>query len=294
VSAPARDAFLPVDKPSGPTSHDVVAAARRALRARHVGHTGTLDPFASGLLLLCVGRATRLAEFVTGMEKRYEAVARLGVATDTLDPEGRVVAESEGWRALGLHEVEEALVGLRGPILQVPPAYSAKKVAGVAAHRLTRRGEAVRLPPQQVTVHALEVSFFRPPEVGLEIRCSSGTYVRALARDLGEALGVGAHLTALRRTAVGEFQVRDALALNDLSVPERVSTHWIGPVEALAHLPRMDVGEAAAGDLRHGRAVPCPGGPDARPALATLGDELVAVGDLSGGTFRPRKVFAHD
>ena len=294
MSGPARDAFLPVDKPPGPTSHDVVAAARRALGERRVGHTGTLDPFASGLLLLCVGRATRLAEFVTGMEKRYEAVARLGVTTDTLDTEGEVVAESEGWRDLGLGEVEAALAGLRGPILQVPPAYSAKKVAGVAAHRLTRRGAAPRLSPQEVTVYALEVSFFRPPEVGLGIRCSSGTYVRALARDLGDALGVGAHLTALRRTAVGPFNVADALALDDLSAPERVSSHWIGPLDALAHLPRTQVDEAVVEDLRHGRAVPSPGCPDASPAVAARGDELVAVGDLSGGRFRPRKVFAHD
>lgn len=294
MSGTARDAFLPVDKPPGPTSHDVVAAARRALGERRVGHTGTLDPFASGLLLLCVGRATRLAEFVTGMEKRYEAVARLGVATDTLDPEGEVVAASEGWRDLGLSQVEEALAGLRGPILQVPPAYSAKKVAGVAAHRLARRGAAPSLPPQEVTVYALEVSFFRPPEVGLRIRCSSGTYVRALARDLGDALGVGAHLTALRRTAVGPFQVADALALDDLAAPERVASHWVAPLDALAHIPRTQVDEAAVGDLRHGRVVPCPGCPDASPAVAARGDDLVAVGDLSGGRFRPRKVFAHD
>jgi tRNA pseudouridine55 synthase len=294
VSVTARDAFLPVDKPPGPTSHDVVAVARRALGERRVGHTGTLDPFASGLLLLCVGRATRLAEFVTGMEKRYEAVARLGVATDTLDPEGEVVAESEGWRDLGLQEVEKALAGLRGRIRQVPPAYSAKKVAGVAAHRLTRRGVALRLPPQEVTVHALEVSFFRPPEVGLGIHCSSGTYVRALARDLGDALGVGAHLTALRRTSVGPFQVADALALDDLSVPERVSERWIGPLSALAHLPRMQVDGVAEEELGHGRTVPYPGHPDASPVVAVRGDELVAVGDLSEGRFRPRKVFAHD
>lgn len=291
---PVRDGFLPVDKPRGPTSHDVVAVARRALGTRRVGHTGTLDPFASGLLVLCVGRATRLAEFFTGLDKRYEAVVRLGVATETADPEGEVVAESDAWRELDRPKVENALSGLRGSILQVPPAYSAKKVGGVAAHRLARRGVAVDLPPQPVTIHALDVTFFRPPELGLEIHCSSGTYVRAVARDLGDALGVGAHLTALRRTAVGSFPVTGALALDDLSVPERVSESWIGPLQALAHMPRVQVDAAGAGEVSHGRTVPCPEAAEASPAVAARGNELVAVGDVKDGRFRPRKVFVHE
>lgn len=289
-----RDAFLPVDKPPGPTSHDVVAVARRALSQRRVGHTGTLDPFASGLLVLCVGRATRLAEFLVGMDKRYEAVVRLGVATDTADPEGEVIAEDDGWRALGGAEIEDALSSFRGEILQVPPAYSAKKVAGVPAHRRARRGEAVELAARRVTVHSLDATYFRPPDLGLRVHCSSGTYVRALARDLGDTLGVGAHLTTLRRTSVGPFRVTQALTLDDLSVPERVAQGWVEPLQALAHLPQVPVDDEEVGALRHGRTIPCPTSAEAAPVVAVRGAELVAVGEVREGRFRPRKVLVHE
>jgi tRNA pseudouridine55 synthase len=261
MSVLTRDAVLPVDKPEGPTSHDIVAAARRVLGERRVGHTGTLDPFATGLLLLCVGRATRLAEFLSGMGDR---------------------------------DIEEAVAGLRGEIVQVPPQYSAKKVGGVAAHRLARRGAEVELQAQRVTVHGIEVTFVKPPDLGLSVHCSSGTYVRALARDLGEALGVGAHLTALRRTAVGGFRVEDALTMDDLSVPERLADGWIEPLDALAHLARVTVDEAGLADLRQGRAVACADSEDGTPVVAACGGELVAVGEVRDGTFRPRKVLAHD
>ncbi|MCG6956539.1 MAG: tRNA pseudouridine(55) synthase TruB [Gemmatimonadetes bacterium] len=294
MSGLARDAVLPVDKPEGPTSHDVVAMARRSLGERRVGHTGTLDPFASGLLLLCVGKATRIAEFLTGMDKSYEAVARLGTATDTLDRDGEVVAVSEGWRGLGAGDVERALAGLRGTISQVPPRYSAKKVGGVAAHRMARRGEAVDLPPTQVTVHELRVTFYRPPDLGLKIVCSSGTYVRALARDLGSALGVGAHLTALRRTAVGRFRVEDALGLDDLSSEDRLGARWIQPLAALAALPRTKLDESTVADVRHGRAVAVCDVPDGTPVVASREEVLVAVGEVRDGRFRPRKVFVDD
>jgi tRNA pseudouridine55 synthase len=293
MSGLARDAVLPVDKPEGPTSHDVVAMARRSLGERRVGHTGTLDPFASGLLLLCVGKATRIAEFLTGMDKSYEAVARLGTATDTLDREGEVVAVSEGWRRLEASEIEGALVGLRGTISQVPPTYSAKKVGGVAAHRMARRGEAVELSPSRVTVHELSVTFYRPPDVGLKVVCSSGTYVRALARDLGSALGVGAHLTALRRTAVGRFRVEDAVGLDDLSSEDRLGTRWIEPLAALAALSRTNLDESALADVRHGRSVAVCDVSDGAPIVASRDDVLAAVGEVRGGRFRPRKVFVN-
>jgi len=294
MSGLARDAVLPVDKPEGPTSHDIVAAVRRGLGERRVGHTGTLDPFASGLLLLCVGKATRIAEFLTGMDKRYVAVARLGMTTDTLDREGDVVTESHGWHEVGALEIEGALACLRGTISQVPPRYSAKKVGGVAAHRLARKGEHVELPSQRVTVHELRVTFYRPPDLGLEVHCSSGTYVRSLARDLGAALGVGAHLTALRRTAVGRFRVEQAVGLEDLSCQARLNTHWIEPLEALDGLPRAEVDEAAVGALRHGRAVALSGVPDEAQVVAAREGVLVAVGAVHQGLFRPRKVFVHD
>jgi len=293
VSAVPRDAVLPLDKPEGPTSHDMVAAVRRALGERRVGHTGTLDPFASGLLLLCVGRATRLAGYLSGMDKTYQAIARLGVATDTEDREGEVVAESEGWRGVTEATVDHALDGLRGDILQRPPRFSAKKVGGEAAHRRARRGEEVRLESVPVTVHELVVTSFEPPEVGLRVRCSSGTYVRSLARDLGEALGVGAHLTRLRRTAVGGFDVTDAVAPDELNDQARVAEAWIDPLRALGHLPRVEVDGAAAVDLGHGRAVPVEGIADGGPTTAAHAGTLVAVGEVRDATFRPRRVFAH-
>lgn len=285
--------ILPVDKPEGPTSHDVVASARRALGLRRIGHTGTLDPFASGLMLLCLGGATRLAEFLTGMDKSYQAVVRLGMATDSGDRDGEVLSMSDAWSALGPGDVEAALAGLRGTILQVPPALSAKKVAGVAAHRRVRRGETVSLPPQEVTVHELSVLAFDPPDLRLAVRCSSGTYVRSLARELGTALGVGAHLTGLRRTAVGGFGVEGALAPDALASRDRVTAALLAPLEAVAHLPRLDVTPEAALDLGHGRPVEAGALADAETAVAAAEGRLVAVGAVREGWFRPRKVFAH-
>lgn len=325
----AGDFVVPVDKPEGPTSHDVVARARRALNTRRVGHTGTLDPFASGLLLLCVGRATRLAEYLTGLDKTYEAEALLGVETDTLDREGTVVAEHEGWEELDEADIRRALEGLTGTIEQVPPQYSAKKVGGEAMHRKARRGEAVELAPVPVTVHALELVAMELPRVRFTVRCSSGTYVRALARDLGRALGVGAHLTALRRTAVGRFSVADAVSLEGLEDPDAAARARLTPMEAMARVgdvPRVDVDEEQARRLGHGQrvrvvfapAVGVSAGSAATPggtsipeeADATVGrdgsadtngprmvtvchdDALVAVAELRDGVLRPRKVFA--
>ncbi|NIP58321.1 MAG: tRNA pseudouridine(55) synthase TruB, partial [Gemmatimonadetes bacterium] len=203
------DGVLPVDKPVGPTSHDVVARARRALDTGRIGHTGTLDPFASGLLLLCVGPATRLSEYLTALEKSYVAVARLGVGTDTLDPEGAVVERSDSWSELDRARIEEASASFLGRREQVPPQFSAKKVGGEAMYARARRGERVELSPIPVEIHELELLGVDLPDVRLRIRCSSGTYVRALARDLGAALGEPAHLAELRRTAVGSFRVQD-------------------------------------------------------------------------------------
>jgi tRNA pseudouridine55 synthase len=293
VSPRARDAVLRLDKPVGPTSHDMVAAVRRALGERRVGHTGTLDPFASGLLLVCVGRATRLAQFLTGLDKAYEATARLGVATDTEDRDGTVVATSEAWREVTPTALEEALTELRGPIRQRPPRFSAKKVGGVAAHRRARRGEEVELQARAVTVHELTVVHFTPPDVRLRVHCSSGTYVRALARDLGEVLGVGAHLTALRRTAIGGFDVTDALLPADLSDAEKLADAWIDPLSALGDYPRVEVDAAGVTAIGHGQAVPVAGAVDGGPTAAAHEGSLVAVGEVRHETFLPRKVFVH-
>lgn len=300
MNASTGDFVLPVDKPVGPTSHDVVSRARRALGTRRVGHTGTLDPFASGLLLLCVGRATRLAEYLSGMDKRYVATARLGVSTDTLDSDGEVTSEDENWRGLSDRDVATAVERFRGSIEQVPPQYSAKKVDGEAMHRRARRGETVVLPPVPVTVHRMSLVSLDMPEVTFDVSCSSGTYVRALARDLGNHLGVGAHLTALRRLSVGPFDVADAVSMDRLDDSEVVAEARLEPCFALPHFDRVDVEPPVADRLRNGQRVRIRDiGGDGAEAIAaetlvavTRGHDLVAVADLSDGVLRPRKVFA--
>ena len=249
---------LPADKPAGPTSHDIVDAARRALGERRIGHTGTLDPFASGLLLLCIGPATRLAEYLIGLPKSYRATARLGEATDTLDPDGTVTRTSDAWRALPESVVRRAFEGHVGQREQRPPAYSAKKVGGERLHEKARRGEAVEAEPVRIRIHRLAVEDVDPPDVTFTLTCSSGTYVRAVARDVGEALGCGAHLTALRRTAIGPHRVDGALSLEELNDPGRVAGAMLTPLAALAHLPRLELDAEAAAAVAHGRPVPAP------------------------------------
>jgi tRNA pseudouridine55 synthase len=285
------DYILPVDKPEGPTSHDVVRAVRKAVGDRRVGHTGTLDPFASGLLLVCVGRATRLAEYLTAQDKTYEAVALLGVSTDTLDREGAVVEERSGWETLDERRIDAVLSRFRGEIEQTPPRYSAKKVGGVAAHRRARRGESVELAATRVRIDSLEIMHVDLPRLGLRVTCSSGTYVRALAHDIGEALGVGAHLVSLRRTAIGAFTVDRALAYADLGDRARVAEAAIGPLEALAHLPTVDVDDAGLARILHGGDVAAES--DAAPGTVVLAHagSLVAIGERANGAVHPRKVF---
>jgi len=286
------DFVLPVDKPEGPTSHDVVGEARKALGVKRIGHTGTLDPFASGLLLLCVGKATRLAEYFSGLDKTYEAVARLGVSTDTLDRDGAVVGGSDGWHGLTAEGIESVLDPFRGEIKQVPPQFSAKKVDGERAYQSAREGRAVDLKTCIVTVGSLEVTSVELPSVGFRVQCSSGTYVRALARDIGEALHVGAHLTALRRTAIGGWVVEDAVSFGELGDRSRIARSAVSPLASVRHLPRVDVGEELAARLASGRAISF--AEEARPgpvAVAHAG-ALVAIGEVVDGMLRPRKVFA--
>ena len=287
----ALDGVLPVDKPVGPTSHDVVAQARKALGIRRVGHTGTLDPFASGLLLLCLGRATRLAEYLTGLPKSYTATARLGVSTDTLDLDGETVATDGRWTEVDDASIEAAAASLRGDLLQIPPQYSAKKVDGVAMHRRARRGEVVPLAPRPVTIYSLEIQAVELPLIRFTCRCSTGTYIRALARDLGEALGVGAHLTELRRTSIGDMAVDRGISIEALRDRHEVATALLTPLAALSHLPRVGVGGEGAASLRHGKALSVPGIDDSSTVVAAHGDELLAIGEVKEGSFRPRKVF---
>ena len=287
------DFLLPVDKPVGPTSHDVVGMARRALGTRRVGHTGTLDPFASGLLVLCVGRATRLSEYFTGMDKRYDAVARLGIETDTLDLQGEVVSTSDAWRDLDRTAIESATATQTGPIDQIPPQFSAKKVDGEAMHRRARRGEEIALLPVPVTVHELAVTDVALPDLHFTVRCSSGTYVRAIARDLGQALGCGAHLRALRRTGVGSFDLSASVSVSALDDARAVTAACMEPCEGLRHLTQVTVNDEVASRIRNGQRVRIadPGSASEALVAVTCGSDLLAMATLDEGVLRPRKVF---
>jgi tRNA pseudouridine55 synthase len=275
-----------VDKPAGLTSHDVVHRVRRALGIRAVGHTGTLDPFATGLLVVLVGRATRLARFVEGQPKTYLATARLGFRTDTDDRTGTALEPVVTVPPPPERIVREALAGFEGEQFQRPPSYSAKHVAGVRSHRLARRGEAVDLPEVSVTVHRIELTGYRGAELSFRATVSAGTYVRAIARDLGERLGVGAHLVALRREAIGPLRVEDAVP------PDQVTAGSLRPaVAVLGHLPLLELDPSGRREVLHGRPVGGAGPWDDGAEVALVsGGELVAVAREAGGMLRPAVV----
>jgi tRNA pseudouridine55 synthase len=284
--------ILLVDKAVGPTSHDVVSLVRKAAGMRRVGHAGTLDPFATGLLIVLLGQATRLSEYLLGLPKVYEATARLGIETTTDDPEGEVVAETPAWDEVTREAAEAVLASFSGDHLQEPPIYSAKKVKGEASHRRVRRGEEVSLQKAPVTIHEIALTNFALPEVGFRVRCSAGTYVRALGRDLGRSLGVGAHLKTLRRTGIGGFSVEDALSLSDLESGKLLEENLISPVAALSHLPAVEVGQADAVRIRQGQFLPLEGRdlPEGEPVRILLEGGLLAIGARAGEQLRPRKV----
>ena len=238
-----------VDKPGGMTSHDVVSQVRRLAGTRRVGHAGTLDPMATGVLVVAVNRATRLLGHLTLTDKRYDATIRLGATTTTDDADGDVVA-SAPTENLTEEAVRSQLAEFVGEIDQVPSSVSAIKVGGKRAYALVRSGEQVDLPSRRVTIHGLDVTGLALPDVRVSVHCSSGTYVRAIARDLGAALGVGGHLTALRRTAVGPFTLDHARTLDELAEHFTMS-----PVAEAARtcFPSRDLDEAQAADVRVGR-----------------------------------------
>lgn len=325
----APGGVLLLDKPPGPTSHDAVARARSAIGTRRVGHTGTLDPFASGLLVLCVGPATRLSEYFHLPPKTYRALVRLGEETETHDPEGRPTRTSDAWRGVTPERLEGALAAFRGPLRQLPPRYSAKSVDGRRAHRAARAGEDVELEARPVVVHELDLEEVDLPDVRVTCRVSTGTYVRALARDLGRELGCWAHLAELRRTAVGPYPVERALAWEELeegkwrAAARGAPPAWISPGEALPWLPRRRLTEAEAEGVRHGQRVPrgdteapeaplpdpprvgvgggtgdedagseaAGAGEGAAPVLLLHGDALLAVAEPLGDELQPRKVW---
>ncbi|MGH7591023.1 MAG: tRNA pseudouridine(55) synthase TruB [Gemmatimonadales bacterium] len=273
---------LLVDKPAGPTSHDVIARVRLALGVRSVGHTGTLDPFATGLLVVLIGRATRLARYFDDRPKTYRATVRLGQGSDTDDATGVLgpAVAGGGW---GVEEVGAALGSFVGTYAQRPPAYSAKKIDGRRAYALARKGEDVSLPPVEVTVHSAELLGYQPPDVDIRVSVSGGTYVRALARDLGERLGVPAHCAALRREAIGDLRVDQAMALDAITR----STPLLTAAAVLAHLPCFEVSAEGVEALGHGRQVPSDR-PTDRPSAALFAGRLIAVGHgTPDGHFQP-------
>jgi tRNA pseudouridine55 synthase len=278
------DGLLIIDKPAGPTSHDVVSRMRRLLREKRIGHCGTLDPAATGVLLLVVGRATRLSQFLSASDKSYDAVVRLGFATNTADAEGQPVGPV--WRAPlpPTETIEAALEEFRGTFLQQPPAFSAKKIDGTRSYKLARTADtpaAPALPASvSVTVHRLEIVSVDADSVTLQLDCSAGFYVRALAHDLGQRLGVGGHLAALRRTRSGDFTVEQAISLETV---ERDPQHGFDAMIPLAEmLPAFaSVTLTAEGVLRavHGREL---GPADTERGLAGRGASFVRLLDQSG------------
>ena len=299
------DGLLVIDKPADVTSHDVVAGARRILKERRIGHTGTLDPFATGVLLVLVGRATRLAQFLSGSDKEYDAIIRLGYATDTGDRTGTPIHGphvSEKRFTWSEDEIEQALASLRGWIDQVPPMYSAKKIGGKKLYELARRGEEVKREPVQVCIH--EFAAIKPDgqlvkdnldgtfDFHVHVVCSAGTYVRVLAEDLGKRLSVGAHLAELRRTRVGDFSVTNAVTLDQLKTSfgeEAIGTIMLRPSAALSRLPFVHLSGDDVRRARHGMEVKV--GETAwsdgeKVKMCDDNDHLIAIGDYDATTQR--------
>jgi tRNA pseudouridine55 synthase len=277
-----------VDKPAGLTSHDVVARLRRILGTRKVGHAGTLDPMATGVLVCGVGRGTKLLGHLALDTKAYTATVRLGAATTTDDAEGEVVATADASRVDDA-AIAAGIAALTGPILQVPSSVSAIKVDGRRAYARVRAGEEVVLPPRPVTVSAFTLLGRQGPDLDVAVECSSGTYVRALARDLGSGLGVGGHLTALRRTRVGPFHLEHARTLPELEAEPGLSLPLADAV-AVA-FTRRDVDAGAAADLAHGRPLPATGLPGVYGVFAPDGRVLALVAERDGAA-RPVVVLA--
>lgn len=314
------DGVLVIDKPAGMTSHDVVDAVRRILRVRRVGHTGTLDPFATGVLVILIGRATRLAQFLSGVEKEYEAVIRLGYATETGDVTGKPIQTNEenstpsglAFGQWSREQIETALEGLRGEIDQVPPMYSAKKQGGRKLYEMARHGQEVERKPVRVCIQKFEA--IKPTgellkdnldgtfDFEVRVECSSGTYVRTLAEDFGKRLQIGAHLAELRRTRVGDFQIQNAQTLEQvkLSVTEDALGRIMLPADAaLSRFPAIDLPASDIRRVQNGMAVNVSDAKWTNGERVRMRDEqgsLIAVAefDEASASLRPSVVIARD
>ncbi len=285
--------FLNIDKPLGMTSHDVVAKVRRKLGIKKIGHAGTLDPLASGVLILCVGAATRLSEYVMDSTKRYRARVRLGVVTTTYDAEGAVTRERDATH-ITRADVEQALLPFLGAIDQVPPMFSAIKQGGVKLYDLARAGKTVEREPRAVRIDVLTVTEWQEPEFTLEVTCSAGTYIRSLAFDLGEALGVGAHLAGLARVASGRFALEQAVTLADFLAAENPQMYLIQPRSDLLGMLPLTLNAEMENDVKHGRMLPLSGtyAPGTLALASNVMGETVCVVRASGEFWKPEKVFS--
>jgi tRNA pseudouridine55 synthase len=282
---------LIVDKPAGMTSHDVVARVRRLAGERSVGHLGTLDPMATGVLPLMLGRMTRLAQFYAAAEKGYAGEIRFGFSTDTYDAEGEPTSEAQPV-ALTLTQLQAAAAGFRGSIQQMPPPFSAKKIAGVPAYKLARKKQEVELKPIQVEVREFEVLSLDGDRALFRARVASGTYLRSVAHDLGQLLRVGAHLASLRRTRVGEFGLEEARTLEQLEQAENVESLFVHPRRILPEFPSVTATDESLGRIRNGMAVNLPEMSRAPLVKVFAGQaELVCIASRVAGTlFHPKVV----
>ena len=292
----AISGVLVVDKPVGLTSHDVVQVVRKGTNIRRAGHTGTLDPRASGVLVILIGPAVRLSEYVSASDKRYQAVVRLGATTDTYDADGRVLSTSPVDK-ITERQFETALEEFVGEIEQVPPPYSAIKIKGRKAYEMAREGEEVDMQPRKIHVYSLELLEWAPPEAVIDVYCSSGTYVRSLAHDMGEKLGCGAHLIGLRRTKSGRFTLRDAVPLRKLRDAFEDGSWYqylIPAAEALSDWPSIELDQDQVDAIRHGHRIQNVDGLQAEMArgISEQG-ELVALLEFvpEANEWQPKKVF---
>lgn len=290
------DGVLNINKPSGWTSHDVVQKVRGILKERRVGHTGTLDPLATGVLVLCVGKATRIAQYLEAQQKEYRAVMKLGVMTDTLDADGRVL-ETRNYVPPSREEILSVMRSFTGTIMQQPPVYSALKVAGVPSYKLARQGKQVELKPRPVTIGSLELTSYEDPFAGFTVSCSKGLYVRSLCADIGTALGTGAHLVSLARTRSGRFTLDEAVAidrLGALAAEGNVDKALVTLDSALADFPLVEVGASEAQMVSHGNQISW-GEAAEEGRLVRVhhpGGSLLAVARTGAGKLKPELVFS--
>jgi tRNA pseudouridine55 synthase len=293
---PMLSGFLNINKPLGLTSHDVVARVRRIYKrdtgSKKVGHAGTLDPLATGVLIVCVGQATRLSDYVMHSTKAYRAQLQLGATTDTYDAEGNIITTTDASH-ITLDAVKAILPQFIGHIQQVPPMYSAIKIGGKKLYDLARAGQEIERPARDVYIEDISIEAWRSPQLTLSVTCASGTYIRSLAHDIGQALGVGAHLTALARLRSGDFQLDHAVELESLLDDPEWHHALITPKQALQAYPSLTLSSEEAQAIQHGRIIPYRDAHNAEGiAMAYLEDDhLLAIVEASTQGWHPKKVF---